>query len=352
MIESQFSKDLLLWFDQHGRKNLPWQTPIDAYRVWLSEVMLQQTQVATVIPYFIRFIERFPNLPALADADLDEVLSLWAGLGYYSRGRNLHRAAQIIRDEHGGVVPQDLEALRALPGIGRSTAAAIMAQAYGAQTAILDGNVKRVITRLFAIQGWPGERAIESQLWSKADALMPADRCRDYTQAIMDLGATLCTRSKPACGQCPAQSYCQAYTKDLTAELPTRKPKKLAPVKERTLILFERDNTFWLEKRPPHGIWGGLYSLPEFASKPEALAYAKEAFACVSLATELNFEHTFSHYKLKASVLWLRVSTHKHLREQAGIWHALKNVEAAPALPSPIAKLFDALSAPSLLTES
>lgn len=354
MIESHFSKDLLEWFDHAGRKNLPWQTPIDPYRVWVSEIMLQQTQVATVIPYFERFMSRFDNLQSLACAHVDEVLAHWAGLGYYSRGRNLHRAAQLMQDEHEGKVPNTMDALIALPGIGRSTAAAILAQSFGMQTAILDGNVKRVLTRLYAIMEWPGERETEKQLWGKAENLMPAERCRDYTQAIMDLGATLCTRAKPDCSRCPCARYCKSYAQGLTSELPKRKPKKVVPTQSRTLLLIENQNRFWLDKRPPAGIWGGLFSLPEFASKEDATAFAERYFTTCELIDELQFTHTFSHYKLKAQVLHFKESgeTTKSkilpkVSETAGIWiEKMSDTEASklPALPAPIKKLLLSLS--------
>ena len=235
------SSRLLSWYDQHGRKDLPWQHPRDAYRVWLSEVMLQQTQVATVIGYFERFVHALPSLPDLAAAEEDTVLALWSGLGYYRRARFLHRAAQICVEQHGGELPRDFAALSALPGIGRSTAGAILAQAHGLRFAILDGNVKRVLTRYHGIHGHPGESAVEKQLWQHAQTHTPDTRVADYTQAIMDLGATLCVRSRPRCETCPLAGDCIAHRDDLTAQLPSRKPAKPTPTRA-TMMLILRDN--------------------------------------------------------------------------------------------------------------
>ena len=229
-----FVSRLLAWFDVHGRHGLPWQSPRTAYRVWLSEVMLQQTQVATVIPYFERFIARFPDFASLAAADIDEVLALWAGLGYYARGRNLHAAAKQVASIHRGEMPNDLEAVQALPGVGRSTAAAILAQAFGARHAILDGNVKRVLARHAAIPGWPGEPKVAAKLWAVAERLLPQTRLADYTQAIMDLGASLCSARQPACARCPVAEDCQAHREQRTAEFPSAKPAKARPLRRAT----------------------------------------------------------------------------------------------------------------------
>lgn len=290
---------LLRWFDRHGRKDLPWQHPRDAYRVWLSEVMLQQTQVITVVAYFERFVAALPTLRDLAAAEEDTVLALWSGLGYYRRARFLHRAAQLCVDQHGGELPRDFDALNALPGIGRSTAGAILAQAHGLRFAILDGNVKRVLTRYHGIHGHPGESAVEKQLWQHAEAHTPTSRVADYTQAIMDLGATLCTRSRPRCEDCPLAADCVAHRDNLTAILPSRKPTKSIPTRATVmLILRDRDGRVLLERRGPHGVWSGLWSLPE-ASDPDGAWRIAQQHARIDDAQALvPFTHVFSHYRL------------------------------------------------------
>jgi A/G-specific adenine glycosylase len=298
-MTASFATRLLRWFDQHGRKDLPWQHPRDAYRVWLSEVMLQQTQVSTVIGYFERFVGALPTLPDLAAADEDTVLALWSGLGYYRRARFLHRAAQICVAQHHGEMPRDYDALAALPGIGRSTAGAILAQAYGMRFPILDGNVKRVLTRYHGIHGQPGQSAVEKQLWQHAEAHTPTQRVADYTQAIMDLGATLCVRSRPACEVCPLKDDCVARRDNLTALLPSRKPAKVIPTRT-TVMLIIRDaqRRVLLERRGPVGVWPGLWSLPE-AKDTDAAWAAAQKFARIDDAQALtSFMHVFSHYRL------------------------------------------------------
>lgn len=295
---------LLRWFDQHGRKDLPWQHPRDGYRVWLSEVMLQQTQVSTVIGYFDRFVTALPTLADLAAADEDTVLALWSGLGYYRRARFLHRAAQLCVTAHGGDLPRDFDALLALPGIGRSTAGAILAQAYALRFPILDGNVKRVLSRYHGVHGHPGETAVERELWLHAEAHTPAARVADYTQAIMDLGATICVRSRPLCGVCPLASTCVAHRDNLTVELPSRKPGKAMPTRA-TLMLILRDSAgrVLLERRGPQGVWPGLWSLPE-AATPDAAWQAAQTRAAVDDAQALTpFTHVFSHYRLNIEPL-------------------------------------------------
>jgi len=258
-----FSKHLLGWWDQHGRKDLPWQQPRSPYRVWVSEIMLQQTQVKTVIPYFNRFVEQFQDVGALAGASEDEVLGLWSGLGYYARARNLLKAAKICAEDHCAELPQPPEALSALPGIGESTANAIYSQAHDVPAVVLDGNVKRVLARYCAVDGWPGKPGIHKQLWSKAATLLPTKRGADYTQAIMDLGATLCTRAKPGCGQCPVSDGCKAYKTNTVERYPTPRPRlKKARKSFQMLILTDGNGRVLLERRPPAGIWGGLWCLP------------------------------------------------------------------------------------------
>ncbi len=257
MTPTDFQQNILTWFDQHGRKDLPWQKDISPYRVWLSEIMLQQTQVTTVIPYFNAFIEKFPDINTLANAPLDEVLHLWSGLGYYARARNLHKTAQLIAEL--GYFPDSLEALNKLPGIGLSTAGAILSIAFNKSHPILDGNVKRVLTRFKAVSGWSGDSGVNKQLWAISAQLTPKQRVADYTQAIMDLGATLCTRNKPKCDACPIKSFCIAKLTDTVALFPAPKPTKFIPTKKLTLLLLRNiDHSILLEKRPPTGIWGGL----------------------------------------------------------------------------------------------
>ncbi len=290
----------MAWFDRHGRKTLPWQQSISPYRVWLSEVMLQQTQVTTVIPYFERFIRRFPTVEALAAADIDQVLHLWTGLGYYARGRNLHKAAQQVVDQYAGVFPDTLEQLQALPGIGRSTAGAILSIAQLIPTPILDGNVKRVLARFHALEGWPGQPVVQQQLWQLSERYTPQQRCADYTQAIMDLGATLCRRSKPDCAQCPLLSGCQAQALGAQALFPSPKPRKQLPTKECwMLILCDQQGRVLLQRRPPVGLWGGLWCLPEFDSQRTLQTYLQDSGCESVLGQPLPaFRHSFSHYHL------------------------------------------------------
>ncbi len=259
----KFSTQLLEWWDQHGRKDLPWQHPRSAYRVWVAEIMLQQTQVKTVTPYFNRFIERFPDIQSLANASTDDVLAYWSGLGYYARARNLLKTARICVDTHDAKLPRSPQALAALPGIGESTANAIYSQACDKPAVILDGNVKRVLARYFAVEGWPGKASVHKQLWSTAGQLLPAKRGADYTQAIMDLGATLCTRTRPACEQCPVKQNCKAFTTGNVDSFPARRPAlKIRKKVVQMLILKDAHGNVLLERRPPAGIWGGLWSLP------------------------------------------------------------------------------------------
>ena len=298
MSPSAFQQNLLAWFDQYGRKDLPWQQDLAPYRVWLSETMLQQTQVATVIPYFNAFTEKFPDIASLANAPIDEVLHLWSGLGYYARARNLHKTAQLIAER--GRFPDTLDELIALPGIGQSTAGAVLSIAFNKSQPILDGNVKRVLTRFKAVSGWPGNSAVNKELWAISARLTPRDRVADYTQAIMDLGATVCTRSKPACQNCPLNARCLAKLTDNVSAFPTPRPAKTLPIKQLTLLLLsDADNRVLLEKRPPSGIWGGLWSLPEFDSIEEAHDWClTRNIHIVNQQTLAPRRHTFSHYHL------------------------------------------------------
>ncbi len=303
-----FPQAVLKWFDKFGRKHLPWQQDINPYRVWISEIMLQQTQVATVIPYFERFMRQFPRVEDLAAAPQDDVLHLWTGLGYYARARNLHKCAQVVTQDYGGEFPKSVEQLSELPGIGRSTAGAIASIAMGLPAAILDGNVKRVLARYHAVEGWPGTTSTQKQLWEIAESYTPKKRFGDYTQAMMDLGATLCSRSKPRCPDCPLQQSCIAYAQGNPQDYPGKKPKKDIPEKAvQMLIIRNPHGEILLQQRPPTGIWGGLWCLPEIGMDSDALDYCNQALQLSqkggqSALTETerwnSYRHTFSHFHL------------------------------------------------------
>ncbi len=296
---------ILVWYEQHGRHNLPWQVRGAPYPVWISEIMLQQTQVATVIPYYDRFISQFPQLQDLANANLDQVLHLWSGLGYYARARNLHKTAKIITEQHNGNFPQEIDELLQLPGIGLSTAGAILAQSLGQRHPILDGNVKRVLARYYCIEGWPGHRETEKRLWQLSEKNTPSKNVAEYTQAIMDLGATTCKRSKPDCPACPINNDCQAYQSDEVTTYPHKKIRKKLPVKITTfLLLRNKKDEIYLTQRPPSGIWGSLWCLPELdqQSNTEIDASALPGYVTVGSPTSV-IRHTFSHYHLDFTVI-------------------------------------------------
>ena len=304
-LNAPFAQAVLTWYDKFGRKHLPWQQNKTLYGVWLSEVMLQQTQVATVIPYFERFVKTFPNLTALADAPLDEVLHLWTGLGYYARARNLHKAAQVMRDQYCGKFPTEFEQVLALPGVGRSTAGAILSSCLNAPYAILDGNVKRVLSRYFAVNGWPGEKKTEDRLWQLTGEVTPNTQVADFNQAMMDLGAMVCTRSKPKCGLCPLQSNCRANAEQNWQAYPGKKPKKALPERESYFLLLEKDGKVALEQRENAGLWGGLYCFPQFADKQELLAYLASN-GILQYQEWAAFRHTFSHFHLDIYPIYAR----------------------------------------------
>ncbi|MCE2859083.1 MAG: A/G-specific adenine glycosylase [Oxalobacteraceae bacterium] len=352
--DTSFADALIAWQKQHGRHQLPWQRTRDAYRIWLSEIMLQQTQVTTVIPYYARFLDSFPTVAALAAAPTETVMAHWSGLGYYTRARNLHRCAQQIVAHHAGRFPSDPETLVSLPGIGKSTAAAIAAFAFGSRAAILDGNVKRVFCRVFGIEGFPGQAAVEKHLWQRAEALLPARDIEAYTQGLMDLGATLCTRTRPACERCPMQSRCIAHASARTAELPARKPKKAIPQKSTVMLVVMHEGEILMEQRPPEGIWGGLLSLPELnrlsvASQDddlhEQLALVLSSFGDIeSVETLRGFVHGFTHYRLMVTPVQVRLrQRHAMLAQSDYQWRALAQISEA-ALPSPVRKLLGTLS--------
>ncbi len=340
---ADLSQRLLAWFDQHGRKDLPWQRDPSPYRVWISEVMLQQTQVATVIPYFERFMTRFPRLADLAEAEVDEVLRYWSGLGYYARGRNLHGAARLIRDRHGGDFPPTLEEVMALPGIGRSTAGAILSLARGQPHAILDGNVKRVLARHRALAGWPGQGRVLDRFWELAQALMPVERPGDYNQALMDLGSLVCTRVDPCCRSCPLVLDCLAHAKGETLAFPHPKPKRTLPSREAWfLILHNPAGEVLLERRPPTGIWGGLWSLPECQATEDPLDWCREYLGSEAELVEKlpTRRHTFSHFKLEMKPLRLRLVTWPaRVADRDDLrWHN-PGPALAVGLPAPVSRL-------------
>jgi A/G-specific adenine glycosylase len=338
---SSFAAKLIDWQKQHGRHDLPWQGTRDPYAIWLAEVMLQQTQVATVIPYYLRFLARFPDAAALAAAPLDEVLRLWSGLGYYSRARNLHRAARVIAEEHRGRFPRRVEDVAALPGVGPSTAASICVFAYGQRQAILDGNAKRVLARFRGIKGHPGERKVADRLWSEARKLLPRRGVEAYTQGLMDLGATVCTRSRPRCAACPVHARCVAYRRGWTGSVPAPRPRRKMPHKRTLMLVLARAGEILLEKRPPSGIWGGMWCLPEAAPRTDIGAYCLKRFgAHVLEAEELpKIAHGFTHFRLDIRPLRLRVSALvPDAAEPGTIWLPLEAARGA-AIPAPVRRI-------------
>ncbi|NRB39326.1 MAG: A/G-specific adenine glycosylase [Pseudomonadales bacterium] len=354
-----FSDKVLDWFDIHGRTHLPWQQDINAYRVWISEIMLQQTQVATVIPYFERFMQSFPDVKTLAQASSDSVLHHWSGLGYYSRARNLHKSAQMIMQDFNGEFPTNQEDVMLLPGIGQSTSGAICSIAYKQPTAILDGNVKRVLARVFAVEGWPGKSDVLKRLWSIAEAHTPTQRVNDYTQAMMDLGATLCTRSKPACTQCPVQEHCQAHKQDNVQSYPGKKPRKILPVKETCMLVIRHGDKVLLQQRPTTGIWPGLWSFSEQTiientENPTTDKNLKRHLIHLGLNEpdsqhfQAGFRHTFSHYHLDIQVLVLDYKTApiKAAMESGLLWFNPEQ-PAEVGLAAPVTKILKRLNSKS-----
>jgi A/G-specific adenine glycosylase len=341
MSPEQFGQAVLAWYDQHGRKDLPWQQDITPYRVWVSEIMLQQTQVATVLGYFDRFMQALPTVQALAAASEDEVLHLWTGLGYYSRARNLHKAARQVVSQHGGEFPRSAEALAELPGVGRSTAGAIASLSMGLRAPILDGNVKRVLARYAAQAGYPGDAKVASQLWRLAEELTPQQRVGHYTQAMMDLGATLCTRSKPSCLLCPVRAGCRAHLLGRAGDFPEPRPRKMLPQK-RTLmpLLVDPDGAILLYRRPSSGLWGGLWSLPEIdhLDALDALA-GQHALSLAEPRALPGLTHTFSHFQL-AIEPWLVPATPQGAAVAEGDW-LWYNLASPPrlGLAAPVKKL-------------
>lgn len=346
----KFQQLLLNWFDHFGRKDLPWQQDKTPYRVWVSEIMLQQTQVSTVIAYFNRFIQHFPTIEKLASAKEDAILHLWTGLGYYNRARNLQKAAKILQQDHQGQFPNQLNELVKLPGIGRSTAGAILAIAFNQPAAILDGNVKRVLTRLHGITEWPGVKAVTEQLWSIADEYTPTQRPADYTQAIMDLGATLCVHGKPRCAECPCQLYCSAHAQGIEKKLPLAKPRKTLPTRQATLLILQKEpHLVLLEKRASVGVWASLWSLPEIKGLPSVATIRKVCKQRFQLSTEhctfgKSFRHTFSHFHLDIVpvLVTVKTSNSKIMEETQQIWYNLQQAQAI-GLPAPVKLLLNNL---------
>lgn len=348
LSSEEFANRLLTWHQRAGRKDLPWQQHPTAYRVWVSEIMLQQTQVATVIPYFNRFIARFPDATSLADTALDELLHLWSGLGYYARARNMHRAAQQIRDRHQGRFPEAYEQVVALPGIGRSTAGAVLSLSLGRRYPILDGNVKRVLTRFFAVPGWPGQVAVQNRLWAAAEQLTSLPHPGTYNQAIMDLGAGVCTRTRPACSQCPLIDHCRAYAEGDPTRYPESRAHKKLRLKSVRMLLLHRDReSLLLEQRPPSGIWGGLWSLPECGLENDPEAYCEKQLGVrVDALHELpSRRHTFTHFHLDIHPLVLQVKNYKEcvMDGSRRVWYNTANPDRL-GLAAPVARLIDEFS--------
>jgi A/G-specific adenine glycosylase len=344
-----FAERVVTWQRQHGRHALPWQNTHDPYRIWLSEIMLQQTQVATVIPYYARFLEHFPTVADLAAAAQATVMELWAGLGYYARARNLHACAKQVVDQWGGRFPPTAADIQTLPGIGRSTAAAIAAFAYGERSPILDGNVKRVFARHFGIHGDPTSRAVEVRMWQIAEAELPppgpetADAMRSYTQGLMDLGATVCRRGDPDCGVCPVRATCVALREARQHELPTARVRKAIPERETGMLIVEHDGAVLLRRRPDSGIWGGLLSLPEFDGGEPGAAFARlglPADAIVRVDRLAPLSHTFTHFKLHITPWQVRTTSIGTM--DPAEWVPVAALAGA-ALPAPVRKLIDAL---------
>jgi A/G-specific adenine glycosylase len=347
---SPIAERLLTWFESAGRKHFPWQQDPTPYRVWVSEIMLQQTQVGTVIPFYERFMARFPDVHALAKAPVDEVLHLWTGLGYYARARNLHRAACIIVAEHNGHFPATLEGMRSLPGVGRSTAGAILALSRQQRHPILDGNVKRVLARHFAVEGFPGDKKVEERLWAFADDCTPAERVHHYTQAIMDLGAIICVRSRPLCIACPLASSCVARSEGRQALLPTPRPKKVRPQRIAYALILSNDaGAIYLVRRPATGIWGGLWSFPEFetleAAHSELRLWSRaEAQRVAELAAS---HHTFTHFDLTIHALHLSdVSPQPGVADAEHVWYDLRR-PAKIGLAKPVVDLMQVVAPPT-----
>lgn len=339
----QFAQSVVAWYQQFGRKTLPWQEEKTAYHVWVSEIMLQQTQVATVIPYFKRFIARFPTVSSLAAAPQDEVLHLWTGLGYYARARNLHKAAQQIVDQYQGEFPTQFAQVAALPGIGRSTAGAVLSLSQGQHYPILDGNVKRVLARCYAIEGWPGKKEVENRLWRISEEVTPAEGVSQFNQAMMDIGAMVCTRSKPKCELCPVQKLCLAYAHHSWSSYPGKKPRQQLPEKESYFLMLQQENRVWLEQRPPSGLWGGLFCFPQFPTQQELVQWLAQRGIEGKSEQLTAFRHTFSHFHLDIIPVKCEISRITScMDETGGLWYNLTSPPSV-GLAAPVERLLTAL---------
>ncbi|TKI03079.1 A/G-specific adenine glycosylase [Martelella alba] len=350
MIQAQqFARQVLAWYQRFGRKTLPWQLQKTPYKVWLSEIMLQQTQVATVIPYFERFIARFPTIGDLAAAAQDDVLHLWTGLGYYARGRNLHKAARIIADRHGGEFPRRFEDIAALPGVGRSTAGAVLSLALGQHYPILDGNVKRVLARCFAVAGWPGKKEIEQRLWTLSEQVTPAEDVGQFNQAMMDLGAMVCTRSRPKCELCPLHNGCEAHAGNDWGKYPGKKPRQTLPEKTAWFLILQTGRVIWLEQRPSIGLWGGLFCFPQFPSRDELGHWLKKRGMDIDKGEQMTaFRHTFSHFHLDIVPLRIQLENAQScMDEGAGLWYNLAQPPSV-GLAAPVERLLKLADEPRL----
>lgn len=346
-----FPRLLLRWFDLHGRKDLPWQKNKTPYRVWVSEIMLQQTQVSTVIAYFERFMTAFPDVHALANAREDDVLHLWTGLGYYQRARHLHKTAKLLIRQYHGDFPSEVCDLETLPGIGRSTAGAIRSIAFEKKAPILDGNVKRVLTRLHGITEWPGEKHVTEKLWKLAEDYSPSKRAADFSQAIMDLGATLCVRGQPRCDECPFEKYCIARKKGIEKQLPQAKPRKSLPTRK-TIFLILRNGTgsVLLEKRPARGVWAGLWSFPEIETDTSVNEIKNTCRKRYKLSIDNitygePFRHTFSHYHLDIQPVFLKVAqaANRVMENDQIIWYTTRQSQRV-GLPAPVKLLLSEIT--------
>ncbi|MFV1982235.1 MAG: A/G-specific adenine glycosylase [Thiohalomonadales bacterium] len=348
MKETAFSTVILNWYKKHGRFNLPWQQDQSLYRVWVSEIMLQQTQVNTVIPYFKKFMAAFTDVHQLARASQDEVLHFWTGLGYYARARNLHKTAKVIVQQHHGLFPTQFDQVLALPGIGRSTAGAILAQALNQSHAILDGNVKRVLARYHVVSGWYGNKQVGDKLWLLSENATPRNNCANYTQAIMDLGATVCTRSKPTCDSCPLQNNCKAFAQGNPTHYPGKKPKKDYPIKTTTMMILEQDGKVLLYQRPPSGIWGSLWSFPECPSETESTEWCHKnlGLAISEIQSLPKIHHKFSHYQLDITPQLAQINHAKQssvIMESAPyVWYNTRQPNIL-GLPAPVKELINTL---------
>ncbi len=346
MIDARFSERVLAWYDHHGRKSLPWQHPATPYRVWVSEIMLQQTQVATVVPYFQRFMARFPDVETLDQATLHEVLRHWSGLGYYARARNLHRAAGLICDRHTGEFPNEFDAVASLPGIGRSTAAAILALSRNESHAILDGNVRRVLARHRGVEGGPGTSQNTGQFWRIAEQHMPARRCADYTQAMMDLGALVCARRNPQCDACPVQADCVAYQSARQDELPAPRARRPLPVRETMMVMAHTgDGGVLLERRPPVGVWGGLLSFPEVSHESECAALCEHVFGAApgKIIRWPQVRHTFTHFHLNITPVAITIDHCGRLVGDSARWVWYNAASPQGGVAAPVKQLIERL---------